>query len=167
MTAQALSVPEELVADIEARHRYPEVTDEIAAALREVLNEVVVPGRTRRNLLRPCDADVLFVSFEPLIGPVAEQHDKLDLSGIDWAIVGGESGPNDARREMAHEWVWPIRRACTKQGVAFFFKQSSAARPEQGQALRCPDGICREFREMPEVNQAVMRARREGQHVSQ
>jgi protein gp37 len=113
----------------------------------------------RLNLLRGCDADVLFVSFEPLIGPVAEEAADLDLSGFDWAIVGGESGPNEDRREMAHEWVWPIRRACMQQDVAFFFKQSSAAQPEQGQALRCPDGVRREFREMPQENEAVVEAR--------
>lgn len=111
----------------------------------------------RLHLLRECDADVLFVSFEPLIGPVAESHDELDLSGYDWAIVGGESGPD--HRDMAHEWVWPIRRACMLQDVAFFFKQSSGPRPETGQALRCPDGVRREFREMPTVNPAVERSR--------
>ena len=113
----------------------------------------------RIDLLRDCNADVLFVSFEPLIGPVADSHDELDLSSYDWAIVGGESGPDDQRREMAHEWVWPIRRACMKQNVAFFFKQSSAAQPEQEQVLRCPDGIRREFRELPEMNEAVEKAR--------
>jgi hypothetical protein len=45
------------------------------------------------------------------------------------------------------------------QDVAFFFKQSSAARPEQDQALRCPDGVLREFRELPAVHDAVERAR--------
>lgn len=109
----------------------------------------------RLGQLRGCGADVLFVSFEPLIGPVGE----VDLSGYEWAIVGGESGPD--HRDMAHEWVWPIRRACMDQNVAFFFKQSSGARPEQGQALRCPDGTRREFREMPEPHEVVKEARRE------
>lgn len=113
----------------------------------------------RLDLLRPCEADVLFVSFEPLIGPVVESAGNLDLSNYDWAIVGGESGPNDVRREMAHEWVWPIRRACMEKDVAFFFKQSSAPQPEQGQALRCPDGKRREFREMPEMHDVVEEAR--------
>jgi len=111
----------------------------------------------RLGLLRECDAETLFVSFEPLIGPVADNADELDLSGYDWAIVGGESGPD--YREMAHEWVWPIRRACMAQSVAFFFKQSSGARPEQGQALRCPDGVKREFRELPMLSPVVERAR--------
>jgi len=60
---------------------------------------------------------------------------------------------------MAHEWVWPIRRACMHQDGAFFFKQSAAFRPEQGQALRCPDGVLREFREMPELAESVRQAR--------
>jgi protein gp37 len=108
---------------------------------------------TRLDLLRDCDAETLFVSFEPLIGNVG----RPDLSGFDWAIVGGESGPE--RREMAHEWVWPIMDACRDDDAAFFFKQSSGARPESGQALRCEDGVKREFREMPEVHTAVKRAR--------
>lgn len=60
---------------------------------------------------------------------------------------------------MAHEWVWPIQQACMQRDVAFFFKQSSAAQPEQRQALRCPDGVRREFREMPQENEAVVEAR--------
>jgi len=60
---------------------------------------------------------VKFVSFEPLIGSVA----GVDLSGIDWAIVGGESGPN--ARPMDEEWVDEIERACCKSSTTFFFKQ--------------------------------------------
>lgn len=107
----------------------------------------------RLDLLRDCDADVLFVSFEPLIGPVGD----VDLSGYDWVIVGGESGPD--YREMSHEWVWPIRRECMRRDVAFFFKQSSAYKNESDPYLRCPDGKRREFREMPTPNEAVQRAR--------
>lgn len=111
----------------------------------------------RLDLLRECAAETLFVSFEPLIDRVVDSYEDLDLSGYDWAIVGGESGPD--YREMAHEWVWPIRRACMQQDVAFFFKQSSAARPESEPYLRCPDGKRREFRGLPEPNPAVQRAR--------
>ncbi len=67
--------------------------------------------------LRQTDAGVKFVSFEPLLGPVA----RLDLSGIDWVIVGGESGPQS--RPMREEWVLDIRDACIAAGVPFFFKQ--------------------------------------------
>lgn len=58
-----------------------------------------------------------FVSFEPLIGSVG----RVDLRGIHWAIVGGESGPNS--RPMLLEWVEEIEAACRQAGTAFFFKQ--------------------------------------------
>lgn len=58
-----------------------------------------------------------FVSFEPLIGSVG----NIDLSGIHWAIVGGESGPRS--RPMDVEWVEEIRLLCERDDVAFFFKQ--------------------------------------------
>ena len=88
----------------------------------------------RVDALRGCQAHVRFLSMEPLIGPVG----SLDLSGIDWVIVGGESGPG--HRPMPHEWVWPIRDACLGQGTAFFFKQSAAYRTELGVALEHEDG---------------------------
>lgn len=58
-----------------------------------------------------------FLSLEPLLGPLP----RLDLDGIDWVIVGGESGPG--AREMKPEWVTDIRDQCGVAGVAFFFKQ--------------------------------------------
>lgn len=67
--------------------------------------------------LRAAKAAVKFISFEPLIGSVAE----ADISGIDWAIVGGESGPR--ARPMLSEWVDEIYDACGAAGTAFFFKQ--------------------------------------------
>jgi protein gp37 len=62
-------------------------------------------------------AVVRFLSVEPLLGPIR----RLPLKGIDWIIVGGESGPN--ARPMEAEWVFDIRRQCRTAGVAFFFKQ--------------------------------------------
>jgi protein gp37 len=62
-------------------------------------------------------AVVHFLSVEPLIGPIT----RLPLGGIDWVIVGGESGPG--ARPMEHEWVQDIRQQCGKAKVAFFFKQ--------------------------------------------
>jgi protein gp37 len=59
----------------------------------------------------------LFVSFEPLIGPIED----IDLKGIHWAIVGGESGPR--ARPMKEEWVEWLYDACRRDDVAFFFKQ--------------------------------------------
>jgi protein gp37 len=71
----------------------------------------------RLDELRKVPAAVRFVSYEPLIGSVAEG--KLD--GIQWAIVGGESGPN--ARPMNPEWIDEIFDQCTDAGAAFFFKQ--------------------------------------------
>jgi protein gp37 len=71
----------------------------------------------RIDHLRKTRAMVKFLSLEPLLGPLPE----LNLSGIDWVIVGGESGPK--ARPMKKEWVTDIKRQCEKAGVAFFFKQ--------------------------------------------
>jgi len=71
----------------------------------------------RLDHLRATEAAIRFVSFEPLIGSVA----GANLTGIDWAIVGGESGPR--ARAMAEEWVHEIEQRCRRHGTAFFFKQ--------------------------------------------
>lgn len=71
----------------------------------------------RIDYLRQTDAQVKFLSLEPLLGPLV----NLDLEGIDWAIVGGESGPK--ARPMDVQWVLDIRDQCLEQDVAFFFKQ--------------------------------------------
>ena len=67
--------------------------------------------------LRKVPAAVRFLSCEPLIGPLT----KLNLKGIDWVIVGGESGAKP--RPMKPEWATSIRDQCEKHDVAFFFKQ--------------------------------------------
>lgn len=71
----------------------------------------------RIDHLRRTSAAVKFLSLEPLLGPL----DDLDLSGIDWAIAGGESGPG--ARPMPIEWVRSIRDQCVTANVAFHFKQ--------------------------------------------
>lgn len=71
----------------------------------------------RIDHLRKVPAAVRFLSCEPLIGPLP----NLKLRGIDWVIVGGESGPNP--RPMAPEWAVEIRDQCQKRDVPFFFKQ--------------------------------------------
>jgi protein gp37 len=71
----------------------------------------------RIDTLRQTGALVKFLSIEPLLGPIPE----LNLTGIDWVIVGGESGPG--ARPMKKEWVTDIRDQCLDAGVAFFFKQ--------------------------------------------
>lgn len=76
----------------------------------------------RANHLRETKAQVKFLSMEPLLGPITE----LDLSGIDWVIVGGESGPG--ARPLCKEWVVSIRNQCLERGVPFFFKQWGGVR---------------------------------------
>lgn len=89
--------------------------------------------------LRDTDAHVKFLSLEPLLGPLP----KLNLEGIDWAIVGGESGPG--ARYMDPAWVREIRDQCTDASVSFFFKQWGGVRKKRtGRVL---DG--RTWDEMP------------------
>ncbi len=71
----------------------------------------------RVESLRGIPAQTRFLSLEPLLGPLP----GLDLRGIDWVIVGGESGPG--ARIMKTEWATQIRDVCLAQGVPFFFKQ--------------------------------------------
>lgn len=73
--------------------------------------------RSRIDELRNIPATVRFISCEPLIEDLGE----LNLSGINWVIVGGESGPN--ARPMKKEWALNIRRQVKTEGIAFFFKQ--------------------------------------------
>ncbi|MGX2973091.1 DUF5131 family protein [Helicobacter sp. T3_23-1059] len=74
----------------------------------------------RIDLLRDLNARVKWLSCEPLISDLGE----LDLRGIDWVIVGGESGCN--ARPMQESWVLSIKNQCEAQKVAFFFKQWGA-----------------------------------------
>jgi protein gp37 len=77
---------------------------------------------SRIDHLRQTGARVKFLSLEPLLGPLT----NLDLSGIDWVIAGGESGPG--ARPMATTWVKDIRDQCIESGVPFFFKQWGGTR---------------------------------------
>jgi protein gp37 len=80
----------------------------------------------RADDLRQTPAAVRFLSCEPLLGPLP----SLELSGIDWVIAGGESGPN--HRVVEEEWITTLRDACTAQDVAFFFKQWGGRTPKAG-----------------------------------
>lgn len=73
--------------------------------------------KNRIEFLRHTDAKIKFLSCEPLLGDLGE----LDLTGIDWVIAGGESGPG--ARPMHPDWVRNIQKQCQKQDVPFFFKQ--------------------------------------------
>lgn len=73
--------------------------------------------RYRIDHLRQTNAKVKFISFEPLINDVGD----INLNGIDWVIVGGESGPG--ARPIEKDWVINIQQQCILKGIAFFFKQ--------------------------------------------
>ena len=93
----------------------------------------------RIDALRQTDAQIKFLSLEPLIGALP----NLDLDGIDWVIVGGESGPG--AREMKKKWVIDIRDQCADTNVHFFFKQWGGKRKSKtGREL---DG--KTYNEMP------------------
>jgi protein gp37 len=79
---------------------------------------------TRLTHLKQARARVRFISFEPLL----EDLDDVDLTGISWAIAGGESGP--WARPLKREWARSIRDQCQAQGVAFFFKQWGGRTPK-------------------------------------
>jgi len=84
---------------------------------------------SRISHLQVSNASIRFLSIEPLIGPVV----RLDLKGIDWVIVGGESGPG--ARPMDPRWAIDIRNQCVKAKVAFFFKQWGGRSPKAGGRL--------------------------------
>ncbi len=94
--------------------------------------------------LKSSDAQVKFLSLEPLLGPLPE----LELNGIDWVIVGGESGPG--ARPMEPSWVRGIRDQCQRLAVPFFFKQwGGVNKKATGREL---DG--RTWDQMPELEEA-------------
>ncbi len=101
---------------------------------------------SRMNLLRQVEASIRFVSFEPLLSRLPD----IDLSGIDWAIAGGESGPG--ARPMNPAWVREIRDSCLKTGTPFFFKQwGGPRRTARGRLL---DG--RTWDQMPPLSGASL-----------
>jgi protein gp37 len=107
----------------------------------------------RIDVLKNIDAAIRFISIEPLIGDVG----KLDLSGIHWVIVGGESGVS--ARPMESQWAINIQRQCSKQKVAFFFKQWGTwsedgikrSKKENGSTL-----LGQEWKEEPKVKVMVV-----------
>ncbi|MDP2673545.1 MAG: phage Gp37/Gp68 family protein [Dehalococcoidia bacterium] len=143
-TFQVLTKRAERLADLAPRLPWP----------RNVWMGVSVENQrwtSRIDDLRRVAAKVRFLSCEPLLGPL-----KLDLHGIHWAIVGGESGPR--ARRMNPDWVRDIRQQCAEAGVAFFFKQWGAhneagERVGKGRAGRLLDG--RVWGGMPMVRRAV------------
>jgi protein gp37 len=76
--------------------------------------------------LRSCGARIKFLSCEPLLGELK----GIDLSGIDWVIAGGESGPKC--RPLDPSWVRSLRDECVTAGAPFFFKQWGGRTPKAG-----------------------------------
>jgi protein gp37 len=102
-------------------------------------------GVPRIDHLRNAPARVRFLSVEPLL----EDIGKINLKGIHWVIVGGESG--NGARKMAEPWVKSVRDQCKRAGVAFFFKQWGGVRKHKtGRSL---DGV--QYDELPVLNSLV------------
>ncbi|MFN3730298.1 MAG: DUF5131 family protein [Fimbriimonadaceae bacterium] len=101
--------------------------------------------RWRIECLRNTRAAIKFLSLEPLIGPLK----SLDLTGIDWVIVGGESGAG--ARPMNPDWARDLRDQCLEQGVAFFFKQWGGV--QKSKAGRELDG--RTWDEFPQLAKGI------------
>ena len=80
----------------------------------------------RAEILREVPAAIRFLSCEPLLGPLP----SLDLTDIDWVIVGGESGPDF--RPMQAEWAASLRNRCLEASIPFFFKQWGGRTPRSG-----------------------------------
>ncbi|EMS78447.1 DUF5131 family protein [Desulfotignum phosphitoxidans] len=99
----------------------------------------------RIDRLREVPANIKFLSIEPLLGPMR----KMDLSGIDWVIVGGESGPG--ARPIEEKWVINIKNQCVKNGIPFFFKQwGGTNKKKTGRLLRG-----KVWDQMPEINDSL------------
>jgi protein gp37 len=120
-------------------------------------------GLPRIDHLRQAPAKVRFLSIEPLLEDLGE----IDLTGIAWVIVGGESGPG--ARPMKREWVISIRRQCRDQRVPFFFKQWGGVRKKQNGRLldnRTYDEYPnRVSRPIPEKAECVASAREFGSNL--
>jgi protein gp37 len=101
----------------------------------------------RADELRRTPALIRFLSLEPLLGPLP----SLDLTGIDWLIVGGESGPNFRRLDL--DWVRDLKDRCTILQIPLFFKQVGGLSPKAGGRLL--DG--RTWDEYPAVPEAMTR----------
>ena len=112
------------------------------------LGTSVEDRKTLRRIdhLRAAPAAVRFLSIEPLLEDLGE----IDLAGIDWVIVGGESGP--MARPMQPEWARSIRDQCLSAGVSFFFKQWGGLIAKAGGRLL--DG--REWNELPVISHALL-----------
>lgn len=107
---QVLTKRSERLAELDAQLNWsPHIWMGVSVETQRYVNRIDHLRRTR--------AHIKFLSLEPLLGPLR----NLNLTGIDWAIVGGESGPG--ARQMREVWVTSIKEQCVQAGVPFFFKQ--------------------------------------------
>lgn len=90
----------------------------------------------RVDHLKAIPAAVHFISYEPALGPLPD----LDTHGLEWVIIGGESGAEWKKHEMDHAWARDVRDKCLLSKTAFFFKQSSHLFTERGTSLIHEDG---------------------------
>jgi len=97
----------------------------------------------RAHDIQAVPAAVRFISLEPLLGPIP----RMPLEGIDWVIVGGESGPH--ARPLDLDWVRSIRDQCLESGVAFFFKQLGGRQNKRGREQATLDG--RQWHQFPRL----------------
>ena len=100
--------------------------------------------------LRLLNGFTRWVSAEPLLGAWG----AVDLDGISWVVVGGESGahiPMSPERVMQMEWALEIKDACYNQNVAFFMKQQSGIKPGNKPYLTEPDGSCWKWQQYPNI----------------
>lgn len=111
-------------------------------------------GLQRIDILREISVSIRFLSIEPLLEDLGE----LDLQGIHWVIVGGESGAK--ARRMEESWVINIQKQCEKSAVPFFFKQWGAFSPDGKKASKSANGkmldgkIWQEMPSLPKNNMA-------------
>lgn len=105
----------------------------------------------RADYLRQVNASVRFVSAEPLLGPLVDVATPLELEGIDWLILGGESGAGF--RPVRKEWMEDLRDLAAAQGTALFVKQMGGFRPG-GELADLPAGL--QIREMPQARKLAL-----------
>jgi len=148
---------------VQAGHHRFQVLTKRSGRLRELARDLPWPPNVwmgvsvesakvvhRVGDLMAVPAAVRFLSVEPLLGPIPE----LPLEGIQWVIVGGESG--FGARPMRLDWAREIRGQCEAAGVAFFLKQLGGVRDKRGGDRATLDG--RLWRDLPDTLAAPVRA---------
>ena len=133
--------------------RMAEFADEIGGFPENVSAMTTLTGPDEESLQRLADlkkvkAHVRGLSIEPLWDRIPPS--KLNLKGIDWVILGGESGSGELTRHFALEWAEELREHCRKNGVAFFMKQLGRNPSRNGEVFRLKDTHGGEWEEWPD-----------------